>query len=413
MNLPLDSDRPRPLHGLQVLEFSHTIMGPCAGLLLADLGADVIKIEPAPDGDKTRALKGFASGFFAAFNRNKRSLAVDLKTGEGQELVHKLIERTDVVLDNYGPGTMERLNCDWPTLKNLNEKLVYLSLKGFLAGPWQSRPALDEVVQFQSGLAYMTGPPGQPLRAGASIIDILGAVFGVTGTLAALRERDVTGQGQRVDSSLFESAAFLMASHMAGGAATGQTIPPMTARQGAWGIYDVFRAEDGESLFIGVTSDAQWQRYCRVFELHDLASDARLISNVQRTAERHWLIPLLKEHCANRNFDELLDKCKEADVSWSPVGRPEDLWSSEQLMAHGGLLRTALTTAQGSQSDSTLIPGIPLSFGDSQQRLPLVRQPPLVGEHSREVLLHAGIPLSKINQSISEGIVQESTNQSH
>jgi len=382
-------------------------MGPCAGLLLADLGADVIKIEPAPDGDKTRMLTGFASGFFATFNRNKRSLAVDLKTSEGQGLVHTLIAQADIVLDNYGPGTMERLNCDWATLKDLNEKLVYLSLKGFLAGPWQSRPALDEVVQFQSGLAYMTGPPGQPLRAGASIIDILGAVFGVTGTLAAIRERDTTGQGQRVDSSLFESAAFLMASHMAGGAATGEPIPPMTARKGAWGIYDVFHAEDGTSLFIGVTSDSQWQRFCRVFELHDLSTDTRLSSNVQRAAERSWLIPLLNEHCAGLSFDVLLDKCKRADISWSPVGRPEDLWASEQLMAHGGLLTTALSTAQGSKSDSTQIPGLPLSFGDSQQRLPLVRQPPQVGEHSREVLLDAGIPLEQIERCMGMGIVQE------
>ena len=202
-----NNDTTAPLRGLRVLEFSHTIMGPCAGLLLADLGADVIKIEPAPDGDKTRQLPGFASGFFATFNRNKRSLAIDLKTASGQSVIHSLVTGTDIVLDNYGPGTMERLGCGWGDLRVHNPGLIYLSLKGFLKGPWQDRPALDEVVQFQSGLAYMTGPPGQPLRAGASIVDILGAVFGVTGVLAALRERDANGKGQRVGSSLFESAA--------------------------------------------------------------------------------------------------------------------------------------------------------------------------------------------------------------
>lgn len=405
MNNTTDATRPTPLAGLQVLEFSHTIMGPCAGLLFADLGADVIKIEPAPHGDKTRHLAGFASGFFATFNRNKRSLAVDLKTQEGQALVHELVSRTDIVLDNYGPGTMDRLNCSWETLQNLNKKLIYLSLKGFLAGPWESRPALDEVVQFQSGLAYMTGPVGQPLRAGASIIDILGAVFGVTGTLAALRERDNTGKGQRVDSSLFESAAFLMAPHMAGGATTGQTIPPMSARKGAWGVYDVFHSIEGTALFIGVTSDAQWVRFCEVFRWQDLFADERLATNVQRTAAREWLIPELNQRFATLAYDQMLALCQQADISWSPVGQPEDLWSNEQLMAHGGLLDTALATVQKSAAQSTPIPAIPLSFGDARRRLPLVRQPPQLGEHSREILAQAQIDAEHIDHCINTGIV--------
>lgn len=395
-----------PLKGLTVLEFSHTILGPCAGLLFADMGADVIKIEPAPGGDKTRYLNGFAAGFFATFNRNKRSLAVDLKSAEGQQLVHRLVRKVDVVLDNYGPGTMERLNCGWSTLKALNDQLVYLSLKGFLAGPWQQRPALDEVVQFQSGLAYMTGPPGQPLRAGASVIDILGALFGVTGTLAALRERDITRQGQRVDSALFESAAFLMAPHMAGGATTGQEIPPMTARKGAWGIYDVFHSKEGTPLFIGVTSDSQWLRFCEEFQLLELLSDERLSTNPQRTQQRDWLIPRLKKQCLELDYDKLLSGCQKAGVSCSPVARPEDLWSSEQLLENGGLLDIALTTAQATAVDSMLIPGLPLSFGDSQQRLPLKRQPPLAGEHSREILQQIGFPQEKIESLISSGVIQ-------
>lgn len=394
-----------PLQGLRVLEFSHTVMGPCAGLLLADLGADVIKVEP-PGGDKTRQLTGFASGFFATFNRNKRSLVVDLKSTQGQVLIHQLVADTDIVLDNYGPETMDRLGCGWQALSEHNKRLIYLSLKGFLAGPWQSRPALDEVVQFQSGLAYMTGPPGKPLRAGASVIDILGAVFGVTGTLAALRERDATGVGQRVDSALFESAAFLMASHMTGGAATGAEIPPMTARKGAWGIYDVFHAVDGTALFIGVTSDAQWQRFCAHFNLHELGSDDRLKTNTDRTAQRHWLIPALQEFCATVEFDELLDGCKCADVSWSPVGRPEDLWHSEQLLDTGGLLETALSTARDSVVASTLVPALPLSFGDNHSRPGLHRQPPASGQHSREVLTLAGFDAATIDRFIAEGIVE-------
>ena len=229
-----------PLQGLKVLELSHTVMGPTAGLVFAELGADVVKVEPAPHGDHTRGLGGFAAGFFAAFNRNKRSLALDLKRPEGQAAMHRLAATADVVVENYGPGTMERLGCGYETLAKINPRLVYLALKGYLAGPYEHRPALDEVVQFHVGLAYMTGPPGRPLRAGASIIDMLGAVFGVVAAQAALREREATGKGQRVGSALFESAAFLMSTHMAGMTATGLPAQPMPARRGAWAIYEVF-----------------------------------------------------------------------------------------------------------------------------------------------------------------------------
>ena len=395
---------PKPLAGLQVLEFSHTIMGPCAGLLFADLGADVIKVEPAPGGDHTRRLPGFAAGFFANFNRNKRSLAIDLKNPAGQAVLHRLVRDADVVLENYGPGTMERLNCGWETLSALNPRLIYLALKGFLAGPYEQKPALDEVVQFQSGLAYMTGPPGQPLRAGASIVDILGAVFGVTGVLAALREREQTGQGQRVGSSLFESAVFLMGSHMAGAAATGETVPPMTARRGAWGIYDVFKTQEGEQLFIGVTSDAQWERFCQVFELPTLAQDERLASNAQRAKERAWLIPQLGAIFSELPYEQVIARCESAKISWAPVGRPEDLFTDPHLLDSGGLLATAITAAGGGVGEQTLLPALPLEFGSDRERIPLQRQPPSIGQHNQEVLRAAGFADSEIEQLSSTGV---------
>ncbi|MFK7856816.1 MAG: CaiB/BaiF CoA transferase family protein [Granulosicoccus sp.] len=410
-----DQQTVAPLAGLKVLEFSHTIMGPCAGLLLADLGADVIKVEPAPDGDKTRLLPGFASGFFSTFNRNKRSIAINLKTTEGQAVIHKLAEQADIVLDNYGPGTMAKLKCDWEDLAPTNPRLIYLSLKGFLKGPWQNRPALDEVVQFHSGIAYMTGPPGQPLRAGASIVDILGAVFGVTAALAALRQRDATGVGQRVGSSLFESAAFLMASHIAGGAAMGETVPPMTARKGAWGVYDVFKAESGEPLFIGVTSDVQWQRFCQVFGLDSLKNNEQLATNPQRTHAREWLIPCLAEHFRKLSLKSMIDGCHEADISWAPVGRPEDLLTNEQLQAPGGLLDTALDSINISNetnpadpaqhsSAQVALPALPLEFGDDRKRLGLRRQPPRLGEHTEGVLLESGFTQAAINDLQTKGI---------
>ncbi|TCZ66886.1 CaiB/BaiF CoA transferase family protein [Roseicella aquatilis] len=400
-DLPRATDGPQPLKGLRVLEFSHTIMGPCAGLLLADLGADVVKVEPAPEGDHTRRLPGFAAGFFATFNRNKRSLALDLKHPEGRAAAHRLAARADIVLENYGPGTMRRLGCDWEQLRVVNPRLVYLALKGFLAGPYEHRPALDEVVQFQSGLAYMTGPPGQPLRAGASVIDILGAVFGVTATLAALRERDATGQGQRVCSSLFESAVFLMGSHMAGLAATGEAPPPMPARRGAWGIYDVFRTADGE-LFIGVTSDRQWVRFTAAFGLAEMAADPRLATNARRTQERPWLLPALQATIGTRPRAEVERLCEESGISWAPVGQPADLFEDPHLLAGEGLLETAISALGGGERVG--LPALPLEFGEARRRVTLRRQPPRLGEHGAEVLAEAGFGAAEIAALAASGV---------
>lgn len=392
-----------PLAGLRVLEFSHTIMGPCAGLILADLGAEVVKVEPAPDGDHTRRLPGFAAGFFATFNRNKRSLAIDLKRPEGRAAVHRLASTADIVLENYGPGTMERLGCGWADLSPLNPRLVYLALKGFLAGPYENRPALDEVVQFQSGLAYMTGPPGQPLRAGASVVDIMGAVFGVTAALAALRERDATGRGQRVGSALFESAAFLVGSHMAGAAATGEPVPPMPARRGAWGVYEPFTAADGGQVFIGVTSDAQWVRFCDAFGLAELAADERLHRNADRTRERPWLIPRLREVIGALPRDEVVARCERAAISWAPVGQPADLFTDPHLLAGGGLLSTAISALGGGAE--AMLPALPVEMGETRARPGLRRQPPRMGEHNAEVLGEAGLGAQEIASLTARGIL--------
>jgi crotonobetainyl-CoA:carnitine CoA-transferase CaiB-like acyl-CoA transferase len=383
-----------PLAGLKVFEFSHTVMGPTAGLLLADLGADVVKVEPAPRGDHTRGLGGFAAGFFAAFNRNKKSLALDLKRPEGQAAMHRLAATADVVVENYGPGTMDRLGCGYETLAQVNPRLIYLALKGYLPGPYAHRPALDEVVQFQAGLAYMTGPPGRPLRAGASIIDILGAVFGVVALQAALSERATTGKGQRVSSALFESAAFLMASHMAGMAVTGLPAQPMPARRGAWAIYEVFTLADGE-LFIGVTSDQQWARFIEEFDLHELAADPRLATNLMRSHERSWLIPALKGVLNKLPQAEVIRRCERANISWSPVGKPDDLFNDVHLLANGGLLDVSISPSGGDEGPKVKLPALPIAFGD-RARPGVVRQPPRMGEHNAAVLGEAGFSPAEI-----------------
>lgn len=393
-----------PLAGLRVLEFSHTVMGPTAGLVLAELGADVIKVEPAPKGDHTRSLGGFAAGFFAAFSRNKRSLCVDLKQPEGQAVVHRLIPSIDVVLENYGPGTMERLGCGWEHLAPLNDRLIYLALKGYLAGPYEHRPALDEVVQFQTGLAFMTGPIGRPLRAGASVIDIMGAVFGVIAVQAALRERDQTGKGQRVGSALFESAAFLMSTHMAGMAATGLEARPMPARRGAWAIYEVFNT-DGGQLFIGVTSDQQWARFVEEFGLQDLAADPRLATNVMRLAEREWLIPALQAVIERIPQKEVEARCERANVSWAPVAQPGDLFTDPHLLATGGLLDVFISRTGGEEGKKVGLPALPIEFGAARDRPGIRRQAPRIGEHSRDVLAEAGYAPAEIETLAAAGVI--------
>lgn len=395
---------PKPLAGLRVLDFGHTIMGPCAGLLFADLGADVVKIEPI-DGDPTRRLPGFAAGFFATYNRNKRSIAIDLKSSAGQAVVYRLVKSADVALENFGPGTIERLKCDWATLQAINPRLVYLSMKGFLKGPYENRGALDEVVQMQSGLAYMTGPPGRPLRAGAPIIDILGGVFGVVAALSALRERDVTGKGQRVGSSLFESATFMLGAMMAGSAILGGPMPPMPARKNAWGVYDVFTGKDGGQAFIAITSDNHWNRFCESFEFLDWAADPRLSSNAMRCDERDWLLPELVTRLGQLDLDAILEKCETATVPYSRVGRPDELSNDPHLLAHGGLIDIAISGLGGGQGAVVGVPALPVDFGSNRDRLGLERQPPAIGEHANELLRAAGYTIAEIAKLKADGVI--------
>ena len=392
-----------PLAGLKVLEFTHTVMGPTAGLIFAELGADVVKVEPAPKGDHTRGLGGFGAGFFAAFNRDKRSLAIDLKRPEGQAAMHRLVGSADVLIENFAPGTMERLDCGYEQLAPFNPRLVYLALKGYLAGPYEHRPALDEVVQFQAGLAYMTGPPGQPLRAGASVIDIMGAVFGVIAAQAALRERELTGKGQKVSSALFESAAFLMSTHMAGMIATGLDARPMPARRGAWAIYEVFKTAGDGQLFIGVTSDQQWARFVEEFGLQELAADPRLATNFTRLQERVWLIPALQDVLGQLPQDEVASRCERANVSWAPVGQPKDLFEDPHLLATGGLVEVFISRMGGTEGTKAGLPALPIEFG--RQRARVTRQPPRMGQHNTEVLAEVGLSADEIARLAALGVI--------
>jgi len=392
-----NSDGALPLAGIRVLEFCHTIMGPSAGLILADLGADVIKVEPA-NGDPTRRRIGFAAGFFPTFNRNKRSVAIDLKSDEGRALLYRLVETADVVMENFAPGTMDRLGCGYGDLSRKSPRLIYCALKGFLSGPYEHRPALDEVVQFMAGLAYMTGPPGQPLRAGSSVVDIMGGMFAVIGVHAALRERERTGRGQMVKSALFESTAFLMMQHMAGEVVTGRPLPPMPARQGAWAIYEPFATADREQIFVGLTSNGQWQRFCEHFGRQDLLNDPAYNTNEDRVRARETLRPIVAEIVSRHRLAGLTELFDRIDIPFAPVAKPGDLFDDPQLNARGRMLEIQFTDGLRGK-----IPRLPIEIGEHD--FALRRQAPAIGEHTAEILGELGIAPGEIEALRKRGII--------
>lgn len=389
---------PLPLAGIRVLELSLAVMGPTAGMVLADMGAEVIKIEPAPKGDDTRRIKGFGTGFFPAFNRNKKSLVLDLKQPDGKTIMDRLVETADVLVENFAPGTIDRLGFGYDRVSRINPRLIFCSLKGFMPGPYEKRPALDEVCQMMGGLAYMTGPAGRPLRAGASVLDIMGGSYGVIGIVTALYERERTGRGQHVLATLFESVALLMAQNMATAAVTGKPLPPMPERGRSWSVYDLFETSDKDQVFVGITSDAHWQRFCVSFGYDDLKADSRLATNNSRVDEREWFMPELRSRLAKLTRAEIMKRAEEACIPFAPIARPEDLFEDPHLNQSGGLLETTLPDGR-----KTKLPRIPLRMGDND--FGLRSDPPTLGEGSDELLLSLGLEPSRIDALKKAGVI--------
>ena len=385
-----------PLEGVRVVEFAHMVMGPTCGLVLADLGAEVIKVEPL-EGDNTRRLMGAGAGFYPMFNRNKKSLALDLKRAEGKEIALKLIDSADAMTENFRPGALEKMGFGYEALSKRNPRLVYCTMKGFLSGPYENRPALDEVVQMMGGLAYMTGLPDRPLRVGSSVNDIMGGMFAAIGILAALREREKTGNGQLVRSALYENTAFLVAQHMAQLAITGEEPPPMAVKKPAWGVYDIFPTKDGDRLFVGVVTDTQWEVFCREFGAAELAADTRLKTNGDRVKERAWLLPKLEEILRRFDKQELSAKLEAIGLPYAPITRPRDLFDDPHLNA-GGMIET-----QDPRGTRFKVPGLPLELGG--ERLGLRNQPPVVSENARELLASLGYASERIDALIAAKVV--------
>jgi crotonobetainyl-CoA:carnitine CoA-transferase CaiB-like acyl-CoA transferase len=377
------------------------VMGPAAGLILADMGADVIRIEPAR-GDNTRRLPGSGAGYFPMYNRNKRSLCVDLKSEAGKAAVLKLLEDADVLIENFRPGTMDRLGFGYDALSKMNPRLIYCSEKGFLSGPYEHRTALDEVAQMMGGLAYMTGPPGKPLRAGTSVIDVQGGMFGATGVLAALFQRETTGHGQYVVASLYESTVFLVGQHMAQYAVTGKAAAPMPARVSAWAIYQVFDTGDDDQVFVGVVSDKQWKSFCEAFELTEFANDSSLDTNNARVEHKERILPVIKDTFRQYTKQQLMDKLEKTGLPFAPITRPEELFDDPHLAAGGGLL--PLTVTDGDHAgEATRLPALPLEMDG--RRFGVHHDVPRAGQHSREILAEAGYSEADIEQMLEQGVI--------
>jgi crotonobetainyl-CoA:carnitine CoA-transferase CaiB-like acyl-CoA transferase len=393
-----------PLAGVRVVEFTHMVMGPTCGMILGDLGAEVIKVEPV-GGDNTRRLIGSGAGFFAMFNRNKRSLAVDTRHARGREIVLKLIATADVFSENFKAGTMAKLGFDYATLDKLNPRLVYVSHKGFLPGPYDNRTALDEVVQMMGGLAYMTGPEGRPLRAGSSVNDIMGGMFGAIGALAALHQRAQTGRGRDVQVGLFENNVLLVAQHMMQAAVTGKPAEPMPNRVAVWAIYDVFSVKNDEQIFLAVVTDTQWKVFCGAFGFDDFWADARLATNNDRVRARDWMLPLLRERLAARDGREVARIFEENGLPYAAITRPHELFDDPHLTATGGLADVTLPPSASSagRSIETRTPLLPLALGG--ERLPLRAAPPALGENTAELLHELGYADAEIEQLRSDGVI--------
>jgi crotonobetainyl-CoA:carnitine CoA-transferase CaiB-like acyl-CoA transferase len=386
-----------PLEGIRVAEFCHVVMGPTCGLVLADLGAEVIKVEPL-DGDHTRKLVASGAGFFPTYNRNKKSFAVDLKAPQGREAVLKLVASADVLTENFRPGAMATIGFGYEALKRLKPEIIYCSMKGFLAGPYQHRTGLDEVVQMMGGLAYMTGGRYGPLRAGASVNDVMGGMFGAIAILAALHQRASTGKGQYVQSALFENNAFLMAQHMMEGLTTGKPVSPMPDRIRAWAVYDNFKTQDGELVFVGVVTDTQWKVFCEAFGLAEFLADPALKTNPQRVESRPRIIPIVTAIFAGMSKQDLMDKCETLGLPFAPIAKPEDLFDDPHLNASGGL--TPVTLPDGTKSK---VPNLPIEMDGARfgTRLDL----PRIGEHTRELLASLGYRGEDVKRLITQRIV--------
>lgn len=376
------SRREGALSDLRVLELGNIVAGPFASSILADLGAEVVKIERPGTGDSIRSSGESGDAIFNALNRNKRSISLDLKDDDDLDVLYDLVSKADVFIENFGRGTPERLGIDYETLREQNSGLIYLSIKGFREGPYGDYAGMDVVAEALSGLMSVTGEPGrQPVRVGTSIADMGGAIYGVLGVMVALRERERTGEGQRVDGTLFESAAHWMGYWLTYADRFDENPEPLGASHPSWGLYDVFQMEGGW-LFVGATNQRHWKQFCDAAGLEGLADDEQYATPSDRRQNKHQLLATVQEELRHEDRQSLFEALTEANVPVAPVNEPSDLRDDPGLEAAGVLADFEVSDGEDQYDLQTVM--APISgdrFGPNQYR-----DPPGIGEHTAEVI---------------------------
>jgi crotonobetainyl-CoA:carnitine CoA-transferase CaiB-like acyl-CoA transferase len=382
----------RPLHGLRVLELARILAGPWTGQLLADLGADVVKVERPGTGDDTRgwgppfvkAADGghLSASYFHSCNRGKRSVTADLETEEGRSLVRKLAMHADVVVENFKVGGLKRYGLDYGSLRDANPKLIYCSITGFgQDGPYASRPGYDFIVQGLGGIMELTGAPdGEPQKTGVAFADIFTGVYAAVAVIAALRRRDETGEGSHIDIALLDTQVAVLANQAMGYLASGVAPRRLGNAHPSIVPYQVFHASDGH-LIVAVGNDAQFARFVAILACAELASDSRFATNAARVENREALIALLAERIAKRGRGELLAALEKAGVPAGPINSVAEVFSDPQVIARGMRIDLEDASAAGGS-----IPGVRSPIVFNGESVTAERPSPPLGAHTAEVL---------------------------
>ncbi|SFM43210.1 CaiB/BaiF CoA transferase family protein [Thermodesulforhabdus norvegica] len=394
----------KPLKGIKVLDLSRVLAGPYCSMMLGDLGADVIKVEKPGEGDETRAWgppnAGGESAYYLCVNRNKRSITVDMKTPEGQEIIRKLAERSDVVLENYKVGTLQRLGLGYEDLKKINPRLIYCSITGFgQYGPYKDRPGYDFIIQGMGGIMSITGEPdGPPMKVGVAIVDITAGLFACSSILAALYHRERTGRGQYIDIALLDSVVAWLANVGSNYLISGELPKRYGNAHPNIVPYEPFKTKDGTYIAVGVGNDRQWQVFCKIIGLEELAKDPRFATNPQRVVNRKELIPIIAGKMLEKTSEEWLRELEKNKIPCGPINTLDRVFSDPQVQARQMVVEVPHPTA-----GSIKLVASPMKFSDTPCTVD--RYPPLLGEHTEEVLSELGYSAEEIARLRKKGVI--------
>ncbi len=395
---------PKPLEGVRVLDLTRVLAGPFCTMMLSDLGAEIIKIEAPGTGDDSRAFGPFKNGqslYFVNVNRGKKSVAINLKSDEGRRLLVELAKSCDVIVENYRPGTMEKLGLGWDVLKEANPRLIYAAVSGFgHTGPDSGRPAYDILVQAMGGVMSITGwPDTPPTRVGLSMGDITAAVYCAVGVNAALFQREKTGLGQKVDVSMLDCQLSILENALVRYQVDGRSPAPLGTRHPTITPFQAFHAEDGWFV-VAVGNDALWKKFCEAMNRRDLLSDPRFATNGDRTKHYDELMPELERLFAGKVRAEWLAVLEEAGVPSAPVNAVEDVMRDRQLAA-----RNMFVTVRDPKAGRVTIPGNPIKM-ETIPESPTRPPAPAIGEHGEAVLRELlGLDEAKLAALRADGVL--------